>query len=54
MSGIGSTRLDFESRGLHEVIRASVSYYNTEEEVGALVNALKEYVEDRSTGSGTR
>jgi selenocysteine lyase/cysteine desulfurase len=33
ISGLNSTRLDMESRGLAEVVRASVHYYNSEEEV---------------------
>lgn len=36
-----STFLDFESRGLTEVLRASCHYYNSEEEVEQLVVALK-------------
>eukprot|EP00775_Hariotina_reticulata_P003182 gene3182-3460_t len=44
VSGIGSTRLDFEARGLTEVVRASVSYLNTEEEVEMVVAALQELV----------
>jgi selenocysteine lyase/cysteine desulfurase len=30
-----STRIDFENRGLHEVVRASVHYYNTDDEIAA-------------------
>lgn len=39
-SGIGSTRLDMEARGLKVVVRASLHYYNTEEEIDQLVSAL--------------
>lgn len=39
-SGIGSTRLDMEARGLKVVVRASLHYYNTEEEIEQLVSAL--------------
>ena len=54
MSGIGSTRLDFEQRGLHEVLRASVAYYNSEADVAALVSALQELVgsADQTQGQG--
>lgn len=37
-----STRLKFEHKGITEVIRASVHYYNTEEELCTLVDALEE------------
>lgn len=38
-----STRLDFESRKLPAaVIRASVAYCNTEDEIDSLVKAIKE------------
>jgi selenocysteine lyase/cysteine desulfurase len=35
-----STRLDMDARGLTDMVRASVHYYNTEEEIGRLVEAL--------------
>ena len=35
-----STRLDFEERGLEEVVRASVHYYNTEKELQMLVDLV--------------
>lgn len=41
-SGIGSTRLDMEARGLKVVVRASLHYYNTEEEIEQLVRALSQ------------
>jgi cysteine desulfurase/selenocysteine lyase len=37
-----STRLDMEARGLTEVVRASVHYYNSEEEVDRLAHTLGE------------
>lgn len=36
-----STLLDFSARGLDKVLRASVHYYNTEEEVHNFTAALK-------------
>lgn len=42
VSPIGSTRLDFAKRGLGNVIRASVHYYNTEDEIDVLVDALRQ------------
>jgi selenocysteine lyase/cysteine desulfurase len=41
VSRITSSRLDFENRGLVDILRASVHYYNTETEIDALVNAVK-------------
>lgn len=38
-----STRLDMDDRGLGEVLRASVHYYNTDEEITALVQAVRTY-----------
>jgi len=40
-STIESTRLDMEERKLEKVVRASVHYYNTEEEVERLLTALR-------------
>ena len=34
------TRLDMEDRGLSEVVRASVHYYNTEDEIGFMCEEL--------------
>lgn len=36
-----STRLDMDDRGLGELLRASVHYYNTEEEIAALTGAVR-------------
>lgn len=41
VSKLSSTRIDFEDRDLQEVVRASVHYYNTEEEIDTFINALK-------------
>ncbi len=38
---IAGTRIDMEQRGLPEMVRASVHYYNTEEEVARFVRALR-------------
>jgi len=37
-----STRLDMEARGLHSMVRSSVHYYNTEEEIERLVSGVGE------------
>jgi selenocysteine lyase/cysteine desulfurase len=37
----GSARLDFDERGLDEVVRSSVHYYNSEDEIDALVDAVR-------------
>ena len=41
-SPVTSARLDFEYASLpEELIRASVHYYNTSDDIGALIKALK-------------
>jgi selenocysteine lyase/cysteine desulfurase len=40
VSGATSARFDLPSRGLSELVRASVHYYNTEEELDRLIAAL--------------
>ena len=40
-NGVPNTYLDMTERGLSEVIRASVHYYNSEEEIDAFVSSLK-------------
>jgi selenocysteine lyase/cysteine desulfurase len=42
-----STRIDMESRGLESMVRASVHYYNTEEEVDGLAEAVRQYSTER-------
>jgi len=43
VSGIGSTRLDFESRQLKSINRAAVHYFNTEAELDILCEAIIEF-----------
>ncbi|HVO53275.1 MAG TPA: aminotransferase class V-fold PLP-dependent enzyme [Solirubrobacterales bacterium] len=41
-SGVESTRLDMQARGLDQVVRASLHYYNDEEDLDRLLAALEE------------
>ncbi|KAF6262168.1 aminotransferase class V [Scenedesmus sp. NREL 46B-D3] len=54
VSGAGSSRLDFTARGLQEVLRASVTYYNSEQELEVLVQALQELVDSAQQGGKSR
>jgi selenocysteine lyase/cysteine desulfurase len=47
VSTIDFARFDFEARGLEAVARASVHYYNTEEELTRFVDALRTGVSKR-------
>lgn len=40
VTAVGSTRIDMEQRGLTEMVRASVHYYNTEEELERFAEAI--------------
>lgn len=43
VSDVFSARLDFEARDLHSVVRASVHYYNTEDEIDRFCSAITAY-----------
>lgn len=51
-STIDLTRIDMERRRLQEVMRASVHYYNTEEELERFCSELKEILSSRLTSKG--
>lgn len=42
ISSRSSTRIDMEARGLESLVRSSVHYYHTEEEVDGLVEVVKQ------------
>jgi cysteine desulfurase/selenocysteine lyase len=43
-TSVYSARIDMEQRGLDEIVRSSVHYFNTEEEIAALVAVVAEMV----------
>lgn len=44
VSSRGSTRIDMEQRGLTDMVRASVHYYNTEEEIDQMIAVVRQLV----------
>ena len=40
-STVASTRFDMEARGLHEIVRASVHYYNDEAEITRFCESVR-------------
>jgi cysteine desulfurase / selenocysteine lyase len=46
VSRLNSTRLDMENRGLKDLVRASVHYYNTEEEVEQFCLQLRQVIKE--------
>jgi selenocysteine lyase/cysteine desulfurase len=48
ISSVASTRLDMDQRGLPSVIRASVHYYNTEEEIERFCDFVSDFVRRNS------
>jgi len=47
VSTLSSTRYDMEARGLEELVRASVHYYNSEEELERFLAAVAEIAKGR-------
>lgn len=43
VSVAGQTRIDMDARGFDALLRASVHYYNTEEEVGRFLQAIEDF-----------
>lgn len=41
-NGVSNTYLDMTARGLNEIVRASIHYYNTEEEVDTFIKELQQ------------
>jgi selenocysteine lyase/cysteine desulfurase len=46
-----STRLDMEDRQLTEVLRASIHYFNTDEEIGRFCEAIGDFLTQRRKGA---
>jgi selenocysteine lyase/cysteine desulfurase len=44
VSRVTSTRLDMENRGLEQVMRAGLHYYNTEDEIEQVLDTLRELI----------